>query len=60
MERSLLQLSENGLFLTLSLGPSWNYPDMTEQLWSHLNFSMRVTSKDAQISLSLCYLHKHA
>ena len=60
MGRSLLQLSENGLFLILSLGPSWNYPDMTELLLSHLKFSMCVTSKDAQISLSLCCLHKHA
>ena len=59
MGRSLLQLSENWLFLTLSLGPFWNYPDMTELLLSHLKFSMCVTSKDAQISLSLCCLHKH-
>ena len=28
--RSLLQLSENGLILTLFLGPSWNNPDLTE------------------------------
>ena len=50
MGRSLLQLSENGHFLTLSLGPSWNYPDMTELLLPHLKFSVCVTSKDAQIS----------
>ena len=56
MGLSLLQLSENGLFLTLSLGPSWNYPDMAELLLSHLKISMCVTSKDAQISLSLFLL----
>ena len=60
MGRSLLQLSESGLILTLSLGPSWNNPDLTELLLSHLKFSMCVTSKDAQISLSLCCLHRHA
>ena len=60
MGRSLLQLSENELSLPLSPGPSLNYPDMTELLLSHLKFSMCVTSKDAQISLSLCCLHKHA
>ena len=49
MGRSLLQLSENGLFLTNSLGPSWIYPDMTELLLSHLKFSMCVTAKTRRL-----------
>ena len=56
----MLQLSKNGLSLTLSVGPSWNNPDLTELLLSHLKFSICVTSKDAQIRPSLCCLHKHA
>ena len=43
---SLQQRSDNGLILTLSLGPSWNNPDLTELLLSHLKCSMCVTSKD--------------
>ena len=56
--RSLLQLSENGLILALSLGPSWNNRDLTDLFFSHPKFSICVTSKNAQISLSLCCLQK--
>ena len=53
MGRSLLQLSENGLFLTLSLGPSWNYPDMTELFLSHLMFYVCDQQRRADWSESL-------